>query len=291
MLTAGQPEDTHTFPVKLGVSYEGGDPTLLERVLPLVDYVEVTPETIAELDAGVVHIRQDIIDELRNAQAAVKFIVHGVGLSIGSHEGWSDTYFLLLDTILEKLDVEWHSEHLGYTKVDDQHLGIMMAMPKTDESLDMLCERIRLIRDRYRMPFLIENIVHVVPDFPAKYSDAAFLNALARRADCGLIVDVYNLECDAHNHGFDIPGFLVELDASNVRELHLACGVEHNGFLLDVHSQLTREFTIECAKEVIRRSAGASEVAVYEFMPEAVPGLGYEAIERELRRLGSAFGR
>ena len=66
------------------------------------------------------------------------------------------------------------SEHLGYTKVDDQHLGIMLAMPKTEEVLDMVCERVNKIQQRYNLPFLLENIVHVIPDFPGDFQKPGF---------------------------------------------------------------------------------------------------------------------
>ena len=192
-------------------------------MLPFVDCIEVTLETIAEVDDGKISLSGEIIAELKNVGRAVQIIVHGVGLSIGSHEGWSPTYFRLLDAFLEQIEVAWHSEHLGYTKVDGEHLGIMLPMPKTEEALDLVCERVRAIHDRYQMPFLLENIVHVIPAFPSNYSEAGFLNALTARTGCGLILDAYNLECDAHNHRFDIPGFLDELELGAVRELHVAC--------------------------------------------------------------------
>jgi uncharacterized protein len=273
--------------IGIGATYEGGDPALLERMLPLVDYIEVTLETISEANNHKVSLNREIISELKNIGEVAQIIVHGVGLSIGSHEGWSPTYLHLLDEFLEQVDIAWHSEHLGYTKVDGQHLGIMLAMPKTQQALDMVCERINAIQERYSLPFLLENIVHVIPDFPGEYTDAAFLNAVTDRTGCGLILDVYNLECDAHNHEFDISAFLRELRLPKVRELHVACGVEHNGFLLDVHSQRPRSSTVELAKHVVRHSGG--QVVVYEFMPEAVAGLGHDAIVKELGRLRAAF--
>jgi uncharacterized protein (UPF0276 family) len=276
--------------VAIGATYEGRDPRLLERMLPLVDYIEVTLETIAEVHDHEIMLSDEIMTELKNIAKGTQIVVHGVGLSIGSHEGWSPTYFHLLDDFLEQVDVAWHSEHLGYTKVDDQHLGIMLALPKTEAVLDMICDRVNKIQERYKLPFLLENIVHVIPDFPGDFSEARFLNALANRSGCGLILDVYNLQCDAHNHGFDIPGFLDELQLTNVRELHVACGVEHNGFLLDVHSQLTRSSTVRLAQDVVRGSEGSAELVVYEFMPEAVPGLGRDAIAEELGRLRVTFG-
>ena len=133
------------------------------------------------------------------------------------------------------------------------------------------------------------DVVHVVPDAPADYSDAAFLNAMTERTGCGLILDVYNLECDAHNHGFDIDTFLSELDLTSVSEIHVACGAEFRGFLLDVHSKLTHPSTIRMAQEVVAECRGTAELVTYEFMPEAVPGLGYDAIAGELGRLQAAF--
>ena len=275
--------------VAIGATYEGRDPALLERMLPLVDYVEVTLETISQVNDRGISLSGDIMRELKNIGKEAQIIVHGVSLSIGSHEGWSPTYLRLLDDFLEQVDVAWHSEHLAYTKVDGEHLGIMLAMPKTEEALDMVCERVSAIQERYGIPFLLENTVHVIPDCPSDYSEAGFLNELTDRTGCGLILDAYNLECDAHNHGFDIPAFLDELRHDSVRELHVACGVEHNGILLDVHSQLARNSTVDLAQEVVRRSEGSAQVVVYEFMPEAIPGLGHPAIAEQLRRLRAAF--
>lgn len=278
-----------TARVAIGATYEGRDPALLERMLPHVDYIEVTLETISEMHDGKILLNQEIMAELRNLGKAPRIIVHGVGLSIGSHDGCSPTYFQLLDDFLDQIEVQWHSEHLGYTRVDGQHLGIMLAMPKTSEALDMVCERVRRIQERYKIPFLLENIVHVVPDFPGEYSDAGFLNALTSRTRCGLILDLYNLECDVHNQGFNISAFLRELDLASVREMHLARGVEHDGFLLDVHSRLPGASTVELAQRVLRSVPESGRVIVYEFMPEAVPGLGREAIAGELARLRAAF--
>src|SRR4029079_3285993 len=89
----------------LGVTYEGRDPRLLERMLPLVDYIEVTPETIAEVHDDEIVLSDEIMTELKNMGKGTQIIVHGVGLSIASHEGWSPHYFRLLDDLLEQVDV------------------------------------------------------------------------------------------------------------------------------------------------------------------------------------------
>ena len=273
----------------LGVTYQAHDPDLLSAMLPHVDYIEVTPEAIAEVRDGRIALDPEVLAELKNVQRDVQIVVHGVSLSIGSHDSWQTSYLQLLDSLMSQVRVAWHSEHLGYTRVGDQHLGTMLALPRTEQALDLVCERVLRLQSMFGIPFLLENIVHIVPPSDDAYSPAGFLNAITARTGCGLLLDVYNLECDAHNHRMDASAFLSELDGSAVREIHLACGVEHDGILLDVHSRLTRPCTVALAQQALATVASGAELAVYEFMREAVPGLGREAIAAELAHLRRAL--
>jgi uncharacterized protein len=268
----------------LATTYEGEEPLLLEQMLPLVDFLEISPDSVSQVtDAGCV-LNQRIMAELKNAAGKVRFLVHGVGLSIASAEGYSETYVRLLDGIFCELPVAWQSEHLAYTTVDGEHLGTMLPPPRTAEALDMLCERIETLQRRFPVPFLLENIVRFLPEYPAEYSEAEFLNVLSRNTGCGFVLDVYNLECDHKNLGFDGEAFLHDLDLSQVREMHVAGGVHDLGFQLDVHSRLTADSTRALAKDILRRAPNVRAVT-FEFLKEAVANLGYSAICGELLRL------
>ena len=86
------------------------------------------------------------------AQASI--IVHGVGLSIGSFSEWNEDYFRLLDQILEVVPIAWHSEHLGFVNVKGQFVGTMLSLPRTQEALDLVAERVRRLMERYQLcPF------------------------------------------------------------------------------------------------------------------------------------------
>jgi hypothetical protein len=272
----------------LATSYQGGEPALLEAMLPLVDYIEITPDTIAESTDDGVRPNPDTLGELKDIGSDAKLIAHGVGLSIGSHDGHSERYLWLLDQIFSEFDIAWHSEHLAYTTVDGENLGTMLALPRTNEMLDLVSERIRRVQQRYAVPFLLENVVHVLPDYEGEYTDAAFLNQIAANTGCGLILDAYNLECDAFNYGFDIAGFLKELNFQNVREIHVAGGVRHRGFQLDVHSRSTADSTLQLANLVLKHAPNVQAVT-YEFLREAIPFLGQAAICSELLRIGQGL--
>jgi uncharacterized protein len=271
-------------PPRIGLTYEGREPELLERSLPLVDYLEITPDSIALADGGRPRLDPAVLEELDAAVGSVDLVVHGVGLSIGSASGYSERYLELVEQFVARFEVGWHSEHLGYVEVDGASLGTMLALPKTHDVLDLIASRIEEIQERIPLPFLVENIVHLIPDYPGDYSDARFLNTLVARTGCGLLLDVYNLEVDAANNGFDVDGFLDELDLGAVREMHLAGGVELGGMQVDVHSRPTAPSTLALAHDVVGRTPGLGGVT-YELLPEAVPVLGVHAILDELVRI------
>jgi uncharacterized protein len=270
-------------------TYDGGDAVLLERLVEMVDYLEVTPDSIASGNREDMHLRPQALDELRMAaDSGTDIVAHGVGLSIGSASGWSDHYLRLLDELFQALPVRWHSEHLGYTTVDGEPLRTMLTLPRTEEALELVCERVTALQERYPVPFLLENIARLLPDSDGDYDEAGFLNELSKRTGCGLILDIYNLECDAHNYGFDIEGFLGALDFTAVHELHVAGGVELDGMRLDVHSRESAASTLAFAARAAAM-APALWGATYEFLPEAIPVLGHDVIVNEVRRLAASL--
>lgn len=271
---------------RIGTSYEAADPAFVERILPLVDYVEVIPDTLAVREGRRSVIPERTLRELGTLARHAKLIVHGVGLSIGSADCWNDDYLGLLDQLLDAVPVAWHSEHLAFTHVDGHFTGTMLALPRTQEALDLVARRVQDIQQRYPLPFLLENTVNLLPDPPAEMSEAAFLNRLAADTGCGLLLDLYNLECNAHNQHYEAADFLAELELARVRELHLACGTEHAGLMLDIHSRRTRDSTRELLPLVLERAPGVQAV-IYELMPEALPVLGHQAWADEIALLGT----
>lgn len=283
MASVGPSSDLQRRPA-LATTYEGDDPELLGRIAPLVDMIEITPDAIARSEGKRVRVRPEVLDEYASVLPNVKLIAHGVGLSIGSFDQWNETYLHLLDGLFDRFQFEWHSEHLAYTTVAGENIGTMLPLPRTKEALDLVCERIRVLQERYGVPFLLEHVIHLLPAEAAQVTPAGFLNAITSRTGCGLILDAYNLECDAYNQGLNIPSFLAELDLTRVRELHIAGGVWHNGFQLDIHSRPVAPSTLALACEIVARSPGL-RVVTYEFLKEAISSLTHDVICAQLREI------
>jgi uncharacterized protein (UPF0276 family) len=271
----------------LAATWECAGPALLERIAPLVDYLEIPPDSIAAAGGTGTHLRPEALSEIAAVSPPLKLTVHGIGLSIASFDGWNEPYLRLLDEFFERFTPEWHSEHLGYTTVNGENLGTMLAPERSEEMLDLICERVTRLQARYRAPFLLEHIVNILPDAPAQYTPAGFLNTICARTGCGLILDARNLECDAANFQFDVAGFLNELDLTRVRELHLAGGTEHEGFQLDIHSRPTADSTLALALDIAARAPNL-QVVTYEFLREAIPSLTHDGICNELARVRKA---
>lgn len=276
--------------VGLAVTYEGNMPDYLAYVLPYIDYLEITPDTLAEVRDSKYVIPPDIVTELCNLQKQVKIIVHGVGLSIGSHDGYSIKYLELLDQIVNYIDIAWHSEHLGYTMVDGVFLGTMLTLPRNESVLMMIVERIKEIQHRYPIPFLLENVASLIPPDEGTMDEAEFLNRITEQTGCGILLDIYNLQCDAHNFGLNIEAFMNKVKLDKVVEIHITGGVKHKGYLLDVHSRQIDSSTLKLLEKTILHTPNLKTVN-YELLPEAIPFLGKEAIIEELKTLSSIIGR
>ena len=87
----------------------------------LMDFVEVTPETICRQRAAgsaiVIDIVPDQLDRARATCAGLPIVVHGVELSIGSAHGWNAAYLDMLDSFEAACPFVWHSEHLGFQTI------------------------------------------------------------------------------------------------------------------------------------------------------------------------------
>jgi hypothetical protein len=274
----------------LATTYEGYDRELCVRIAELVDFLELAPDGMSKTNGTTHDVRPEVMDEIAIVAPPLNLIAHGVGLSIGSFDTWNEGYLRLLDQLFERFPLRWHSEHLGYTTVAGENIGTMLPLPRTDESLDLVCERVRSLQDRYKVPFLLEHVIQLLPDVPESYSNAEFLNEITARTGCGLILDAYNLECDRYNLGLDVAAFLGELNMAPVRELHVAGGTQHRGFQLDIHSGPASEATLALALDIIARAPNLS-VVTFEFLKEAIPVLSHDGICSELARVRKAISQ
>jgi uncharacterized protein (UPF0276 family) len=276
-------------PFSIGINYEGSTAGLLAAVLPFIGHLEIAPDSLSHRVGDGLRIHEAKLQELRRLPEDLTILVHGVGLSIGSADGWSAAYLGLLDELFMQLKIRWHSEHLAYTQVAGEQLGTMLTLPRTTEVLEMICERVMILQDRYKVPFLLENVIDMLPSYDPQFSEAEFLNRITAKTGCGLIIDVYNMECDGHNFGFDSTKFLNEVHVDSIYELHLAGGVTTDDFQMDIHASLVKPSTIALALDLTSRRCANLTAITFEILDEFIGEVGVEKIVRQLQALDHLF--
>jgi uncharacterized protein (UPF0276 family) len=216
----------------------------IEQSLDRFDYLEIVPD-ILWTDLGPGHAPRHVYDasgrRFLAAVAAVKPVVpHSIGLSIGAAHRFDAGHVEQMARWHDWLQFPWHSDHLGFAVADhgegEVNIGTTLPLVRDAETLALVADRARRVIERIPAPFLLENNVDyfTLPD--QEMSEPAFLDALCQRSGCGLVLDLHNLYPNCRNHGGDPLEYLGELDLANVIELHVAAGIEHDGFYLDAHS-------------------------------------------------------
>ena len=267
--------------------------------LKLLDYLAVIPDRFwTDRGPG----RPDRFVEigawmavLEHAAARLPLVSHSVGMSIGSARWFDAEYLEQLARWAERFRFPWHSDHLSFARVagEDAHsvaAGMACPVPYDGEVLEMVAERVELVRRTVPAPFLLENNVYYVDLPEQEMTEPEFLNRLAERTGCGLLLDVHNVYVNSVNHGFDPAAFIGALELDRVVEVHVAGGSEMAGMYTDSHAGPCPEPVWELLDRVV---AGAPNLCgiTFEFEETYFPRLGAEGVREQVRRARAAWER
>lgn len=206
-------------------------------------------------------------------------VLHGVSLSIGSADPLDRGYLAQLKALAARVQPAWISDHLCWTGVDGRNLHDLMPLPYTEEALRHVARRVRAVQEALGRRILLENVSSYVAYRSSAMTEWQFLAALAREADCDLLLDVNNIYVSAFNHGFDALAFLDGIPARRVRQIHLA-GHDHCGdLIIDTHDAPVIGPVWELYAEAVRRFGPVPTMIERD---DRIPPLG--ALVRELDR-------
>jgi uncharacterized protein (UPF0276 family) len=125
--------------------------------------------------------------------------------------------------------------------VAGRHFNDLLPLPFTREALDLVCARVGRFQDLLGRRILVENVTAYLEIAPGEMSEGEFLAALARRAGCGLLLDVNNLHVNQVNLGRDPLAVMDALAAQSVEEIHLAGFFAGAQGLIDTHGARVAE--------------------------------------------------
>lgn len=147
---------------------------------------------------------------------------HGVGLSLGTAEGLDLAHLDRLRALFDRVEPGLVSEHLSWSVVDGVYLNDLLALPYTEESLELTRRNIETAQEIIGRPLLIENPSSYIAFAATEISEPEFLTQLVRRTGCGILLDVNNVYVSSRNIGFDPYRYIDAIPAEMVGQYHLA---------------------------------------------------------------------
>jgi uncharacterized protein (UPF0276 family) len=182
---------------------------------PAVDWFEVISENFI-VDGG--NPRR----VLRAVRERYPVVLHGVSLSLGSIDPLDARYLDRLAALAAEVEPAWISDHLCWSSLGGHTGHDLWPLPFTEEALDHVARRVVQVQERLGRRILVENVSSYLEYTSSSLTEWEFLAELARRADCGLLLDVNNVYVSAHNHGFSAEEFLRGLPVDRVGQMHLS---------------------------------------------------------------------
>ena len=187
---------------------------------PVVDWLEVHSENY--FGAGVdLHV-------LESLRADYPVSLHGVGLGLGSAQGYSEQHVAHLRDLVQRIQPGLISEHLCWGSVAGRHLNDLLPMPLISSALELICQRVDRLQTTLKQRILLENVSTYLRFAVDEMSETAFLAEVVKRTGCGILLDINNLYVNQANHAesaHEALTTLAQLMQSHpdcVGEIHLA---------------------------------------------------------------------
>ena len=222
---------------------------ILEHAPP-VEWFEILSENYMQTKGRPLHFLDRVAERYPIA-------MHGVSLSIGGTDPLDRAYLAELKTLRDRTKALWVSDHLCWTGVAGKNTHDLLPMPYTEESLHHTAARIRQVQDVLGAPLALENPSTYVEHAANTMKEWDFLAALAKEADCALLLDVNNIYVSAYNHGFEPADYLAAIPFDRVVQLHVSGHTNHGTHIVDTHIGPVIDPVWELLGEAFRKT-GAS---------------------------------
>ena len=227
---------------EVGIGWRHPHYAALMEQRPALDFIEVHSENFFGEGGAALAV-------LREGRARYPVSLHGVGLSLGAAQGIDAWHLEQLARLVDTIEPVRVSDHASFARgplASGQrvHAADLLPVPTSQEALDVMCANVQRVQDRLRRPIAVENLSAYVRWREASMSEPGFLNALAQRTGCGLLVDVNNVYVNARNAALRgettdplalSKAWLDGISPAAVAEMHLAGHIDMGEIVIDDH--------------------------------------------------------
>ncbi len=189
--------------------------TIIEEKPKAIDWFEIISENFMVEGGKPLYY----LDKIR---ADYPMVMHGVSLSIAGDHPIDTDYLDKLQTLIDRVQPEWVSDHLAWTRGSAHNLHDLLPVPYTEETLAHVIERVGQVQDYLKRPLLLENPSTYVAFQHSTLTEQDFLNRLCRQAGCLLMLDINNIFVSCENNGWDSQAYIDAIRPEYVWQHHLA---------------------------------------------------------------------
>lgn len=183
---------------------------------------------------------------------------HSVGLSLGSAGGLNESELAALVRLCARYEPAVVSDHLSWSGTALGPLPDLLPVPYTRACLDHFTAQVSRAQHALGRPILMENPSRYLAFAGDEMDEPEFMNTLCRKAGCGILLDINNIEVSAANLGLDPFALLDRFDAGLVGEVHLAGHATekhpHGDLLIDDHGSPVSDLTWRLFRRFVARA-------------------------------------
>ncbi|WP_412463391.1 DUF692 domain-containing protein [Halobacteriovorax sp. RT-2-6] len=173
---------------------------------------------------------------LEKIRADYPIAFHGVSLSIASSEELNFDYMKKAKELYDNFDPFVTSDHMCWTGHAHSNLHNLLPFAYTKENLEFIADKVMRVQDFYAREMTFENLSAYFTLNKSTMSEAQFLNELANKSGCKILLDFNNVYVNAVNQKFDAAEFFETIETKNVSQIHLAGYSDLGTHLFDTHS-------------------------------------------------------
>ena len=163
--------------------------------------------------------------------------LHSIGMNVGGCDPINEGYIKKIKDLANRVGSQNISDHLCFSQVDHQPIHDLGPIPYNNETLQHVVDRIITIQESLGVHISIENISAYIHCLDSTMTEASFLNLVAKKTGCKILLDINNLYVNTKNLGRSAESYIHEIHPDYVSQYHLAGFNDQGDYLLDAHDQ------------------------------------------------------
>lgn len=203
---------------------------LLEKPKTGIGWFEIITENFTDTAGAPLYV----LEQLRK-DYPVAF--HGVALSIGSVDGARREHLQRIRELAERIEPFQVSDHFCFARFGSRQYHELLPLPRTAAMAARVIANIRQVQDFLKRQLVLENISAYLEYPHNEMSEAEFINYVAEKSGCGVLLDVNNIYVNAANFRYNARRAILAFDPKHIVQYHLAGFTDLDTHLFDTHAE------------------------------------------------------